>query len=76
MNTVELEGNHFTSYINQGDKVKAGQKLISFDAEAIRSAGYSLLTPVIVTNSNDYSNVLATDAADVSANDNLIEVVK
>ncbi len=36
MNTVELEGNHFTAYINQGDKV-AGQKLISFDTEAIRA---------------------------------------
>jgi PTS system beta-glucosides-specific IIC component len=71
MNTVELEGNHFTAYINQGDKVKAGQKLISFDTE-----GYSLLTPVIVTNSNDYSDIQTTQSKEVTANDNLIEVVK
>ncbi|WP_430616260.1 PTS system, beta-glucoside-specific IIA component [Enterococcus sp. DIV1279b] len=76
MNTVELEGNHFTAYINQGDKVKAGQKLISFDTEAIRAEGYSLLTPVIVTNSNDYSDIQTTQSKEVTANDNLIEVVK
>lgn len=74
MNTVELEGNHFTSHINQGDKVKAGEKLISFDMEAIKAAGYSLLTPIIVTNSADYSTVLSTDASDVSPSDLLIEV--
>lgn len=76
MNTVELEGNHFTAYINQGDKVKAGQKLISFDTEAIRAEGYSLLTPVIVTNANDYSDIQTTQSKEVTANDNLIEVVK
>jgi PTS system beta-glucosides-specific IIC component len=76
MNTVELEGNHFTAYINQGDKVKAGKKLISFDTEAIRAEGYSLLTPVIVTNSNDYSDIQTTQSKEVTANDNLIEVVK
>lgn len=76
MNTVELEGNHFTAYINQGDKVKAGQKLISFDTEAIRAEGYSLLTPVIVTNSNDYSDIQTTQSKEVTAQDDLIEVVK
>ncbi len=76
MNTVELEGNHFTAYINQGDKVKAGQKLISFDTEAIRAEGYSLLTPVIVTNSSDYSDIQTTQSKEVTAKDDLIEVIK
>lgn len=76
MNTVELEGNHFTAYINQGDKVKAGQKLISFDTEAIRAEGYSLLTPVIVTNSSDYSDIQTTHSKEVTVQDDLIEVVK
>lgn len=76
MDTVELEGKNFTSYVQQGDKVKAGQKLISFDMAAIKAAGYSLVTPIIVTNSTDYSSVLSTDAAEVSATDLLIEVKK
>jgi PTS system beta-glucosides-specific IIC component len=50
--------------------------LISFDTEAIRAEGYSLLTPVIVTNSNDYSDIQTTQSKEVTANDNLIEVVK
>lgn len=76
MDTVELEGKYFTSYVSQGDKVKAGQKLLSFDMEAIKKAGYSLVTPIIVSNTNDYSDVLLTNMPQVSAKDILFEVKK
>lgn len=54
MDTVNLDGQGFTAHINQGDRVKAGDKLISFDIEAITAAGYPVATPVIVTNQNDF----------------------
>ncbi|MFV0557574.1 MAG: PTS glucose transporter subunit IIA [Enterococcus sp.] len=76
MDTVELKGEHFTAHIEQGDTVKAGQKLISFDVEAIREKGYSLVTPIIIANSAEYQRVLATDAKDVATQDSLIEVIK
>ncbi|WP_373760764.1 PTS system trehalose-specific EIIBC component [Streptococcus ferus] len=54
MDTVNLEGKGFEAHVKQGDHVKVGDKLISFDIETIKEAGYPVETPVIVTNQNDY----------------------
>ena len=54
MDTVNLEGKGFEGYVSQGDKVKVGDKLISFDIDMIKKAGYITETPVIITNSDKY----------------------
>lgn len=54
MDTVNLEGKGFTAQVNQGDHVKAGDTLISFDMDAIAEAGYPTETPVIVTNQDAF----------------------
>ncbi|MGT2637712.1 PTS system trehalose-specific EIIBC component [Streptococcus ratti] len=54
MDTVNLEGKGFKAFVKQGDRVKTGDKLISFDIDVIKKAGYVTETPVIVTNQNDY----------------------
>ena len=54
MDTVNLEGKGFEGYVSQGDKVKAGEKLISFDIDLIKKAVYVTETPVIITNSDKY----------------------
>ena len=54
MDTVNLEGKGFEGFVSQGDKVKAGDKLISFDIDMIKKAGYVTETPVIITNSDKY----------------------
>ena len=54
MDTVKLEGKGFEGYVSQGDKVKVGDKLISFDIDMIKKAGYVTETPVIITNSDRY----------------------
>lgn len=72
MDTVELEGRSFTAHVASGDKVKAGQKLLSFDRQAIVSAGYSVLTPIIVTNTNSYQEVSSQASGQVSENDLLL----
>lgn len=56
MNTVELNGKYYTAHI-QNEHVKKGQKLLSFDIEKIKAAGYPVVTPVVVTNSDDYTAV-------------------
>ncbi|MBT2293114.1 PTS system trehalose-specific EIIBC component [Paenibacillus albidus] len=48
INTVSLKGSAFTSHVNIGDEVKAGQLLLEFDREAIRAAGLPLITPIII----------------------------
>ena len=51
LDTVELKGQHFDLKVKRGQEVAAGDVLVEFDIEAIRAAGYSMVTPVIITNS-------------------------
>lgn len=57
LNTVELNGKHFQTFVKEGDTIHAGDALISFDMEGIKEAGYDITTPVIVTNIDDYSDI-------------------
>ena len=75
MDTVQLEGKHFKAYVKDGDKVKIGDTLIEFDTEAIEKEGYELTTPVIVTNTNDYLEVLARGVKKVNTGDAIISII-
>ena len=57
MNTVELNGKHYTAKVKEGDSVKKGDVLIEFDLEAIKAAGYDTTTPVIICNADDFANI-------------------
>lgn len=50
IDTVQLDGKHFDLHVEKGQRVEAGELLISFDIEAIQTAGYEVITPVIFTN--------------------------
>ncbi len=75
MDTVQLEGKGFTSHVKQGDKVTAGQLLLEFDIAYIQQAGYDIITPIIVTNSNEYMDVITTKEAKLSEGDYLLTVI-
>lgn len=60
MDTVKLEGEHFTAHINQGDTVKTGDLLVEFDIAKIKAAGCEVTTPIIITNSGDYAEINPT----------------
>lgn len=64
MDTVRLEGTYFTAFVKEGDRVTAGQTLVEFDMEAIKAAGYSLVTPVVVTSTDDYLDVVGSAGGD------------
>lgn len=74
MDTVELDGKGFTAHVVQGSKVKKGQLLLSFDMEAIQEAGYSVVTPVIVTNSADYQAVEVLAEGQIDLGQNLLDI--
>ena len=77
MDTVNLEGQGFTAHVAQGDSVKAGDLLITFDMEAIQAAGYLTETPVIITNQDAYAPAdLPTLPTDVVAGQALFAAVK
>jgi PTS system sucrose-specific IIC component len=57
IDTVNMKGDGFNLLVKEGDKVKAGQKLLTFDISKIKAAGYSTTTAVLLTNSDDFPNM-------------------
>lgn len=53
IDTVDLKGVGFTAHAKQGDKVKAGQKIVTVDLQSIRQAGYKTTTMMIITDAPD-----------------------
>lgn len=54
LETVKLNGKHFEPQVKNGDKVKAGQLIMKFDIEALKEEGFDVVTPVVITNADDY----------------------
>ncbi len=76
MDTVNLNGKGFTPKAKVGDKVKKGDLLLEVDLKEIEKANLSTITPIIITNSADMKDVVATDAKTVKNGDKLITVSK
>ena len=74
IDTVNLNGQHFTAFIEQGMKVKQGDLLLEADIEKIKAAGYETQVPVIITNSFNYQNIELSSKEDVSYQDVILKV--
>ncbi|MFJ6412859.1 MULTISPECIES: beta-glucoside-specific PTS transporter subunit IIABC [Terribacillus] len=74
IDTVKLNGEHFTAHIVSGDKVQKGQKLVSFDIEAIQAAGYDVITPVIITNTAEYEDITALTEGTVNGGEAILDL--
>ncbi|MCM1498680.1 MAG: beta-glucoside-specific PTS transporter subunit IIABC [Clostridium sp.] len=74
MDTVKLEGRHFTAHVKEGDTVKKGDLLIEFDIAAIKEEGYPVTTPVVVTNTDEFEDVTAAVSGDVKAGEELLHI--
>lgn len=69
IDTVELEGKHFTRHVAKGDVVQAGQPLVDFDLAALRTEGYDPTVITIITNSGNFSTIEPVVDADLKAGD-------
>ncbi|WP_130865538.1 glucose PTS transporter subunit IIA [Acidipropionibacterium timonense] len=76
IDTVELAGKGFDVHVKAGDTFTAGQPLVTFDRKVIADAGYSNITPVLVTNGFDYSEVTGIPADAVTTSTPVITVTK
>lgn len=76
MDTVQLEGKHFESHVEEGAKVKKGDLLVTVDVEAVKADGYSMITPVIITNTDDFADVVSVADGNVAAGDSIINCLK
>lgn len=75
MDTVKLKGEGFQPKVTQGVKVKKGDLLLEVDLEKVKAAGYSITTPVIITNTDDFADVVPSAQGNVTAMDELIAIL-
>ena len=75
MDTVKLEGKYFDCKVKIGDTIKTGDILLEFDRNAIQSAGYTLVTPMVICNSDDY-NIDIIASGEIQTGTELIRFTK
>ncbi|MFQ7241429.1 glucose PTS transporter subunit IIA [Agathobaculum sp.] len=76
IDTVNLDGKHYTGHVEEGQRVKAGDLLLEFDIAAIEKEGYKTITPVIVTNSDDYADTQRVTGAVTAGKDTLMTLTR
>ncbi|MGE6259113.1 beta-glucoside-specific PTS transporter subunit IIABC [Heyndrickxia sporothermodurans] len=74
IDTVNLKGEHYKAHVKQGDRVEQGNLLITFDRHAIIGKGYEIITPVIITNHDQFELIELADEKHVSFGETIIEV--
>lgn len=76
LDTVNLKGEHFTAHVESGQAVKAGDLMLEFDIDAIKAAGYDVISPVIICNTPDYKEITPSVGKDVKTLDEVLRLVK
>lgn len=75
LDTVNLEGKYFKSYITNGQVIKTGDLLVEFDIDKIKKEGYDVITPVIITNYDKFNDVIALKNGQVTSNDYILNLI-
>lgn len=76
LDTVNLKGKYFETLVSVNDNVEVGTPLLKVDFDAIKKEGYDIITPMIVTNTMDYTNMVILSEGQVEQKDTIIRVVK
>ena len=75
IDTVQLEGKYFTTYVKPDQRIKIGDELLEFDIEEIKKLEYDIVTPIIITNSQEYLEVLECDKDQVKRGETMITLL-
>ncbi|MGM9645145.1 MAG: glucose PTS transporter subunit IIA [Eubacteriales bacterium] len=76
IDTVKLGGKYFTSHVENGQKVKKGDLLLSFDIDSIKREGYQMTIPMIICNSGDYSRIETMADGEITHGAELLDIEK
>lgn len=76
LDTVNLNGKYYAALVKDGDAVEVGTPLLKVDLEGIKSEGYDIITPVIVTNTMDCGDVIAVSEGEIMPQETIIKVIK
>ena len=74
LDTVELKGEGFEAHVQTGDKVKKGDLMLSVDLDAVQAAGYDIVTPIIVCNTDEYAAVEGLAGKDVVPGEDVVKI--
>lgn len=74
IDTVNLDGQYFDVKVNEGESIKKGQLLMEFDMDAIQQAGYQIITPVLITNADDYTEIKPRLGSGAAVGAQIIEI--
>lgn len=75
IDTVQLNGEGYEYFVEKGQRVNVGDKLMEFDLEGIVSKGYSMITPVVITNSTEYGDIISLTKSGVSHGEQLVKAI-
>ena len=76
LDTVKLNGKHFTIHASSGQEVKKGDLLLEADIEQIKAEGYDVITPIVVCNSDDFTEILMEEEKEISQGDDILTLRK
>lgn len=76
LDTVKLNGDGYKLLVQENDKVDIGVALINFDNATIVNKGFDTITPVIITNTNEFDDIIPTTQASVSKEDSILTIIK
>lgn len=76
LDTVKLNGKHFTIHAEEGQQVKKGDLLLEADLEQIKAEGFDTITPVVVCNTEEFSEIMMARGSKVAVGDTIINIRK
>ncbi|SEO13810.1 PTS system, beta-glucosides-specific IIC component [Amphibacillus marinus] len=76
IDTVQLNGEGYQYFVDKGQKVTVGDKLIEFDLNDIASKGYKTITPIVITNSADFGDIISLTESNVAQGEKIIKAIR
>lgn len=76
LDTVKLNGEHFTIHAEEGQEVKKGDLLLEADLEQIKAAGYDIITPIVICNTDEFTEIQPEEPKTVAPGDDIMKLRK
>lgn len=76
LDTVKLNGKHFTIHVEEGQQVKKGDLLLEADLEQIKAEGFDIITPIVICNTDEFAEVVKAEADEVELGDAVLHLNK